>query len=186
MSSLYPPDGAKEEYTAHNKDIGGSKEPEARGNAVLIAQNSATEFKLKYALIGHQHDDPLELVFVQSIQKIVKTLEDTDSVFSAQALKELMHRKGLNLRFQWILLAKIRSQPHRELLMIHILVRCMKKIIAEETKLKALIMVQSTRPKIQMSAPKTIAAADAASSRNSKALSGANASNVRPAAPTLD
>lgn len=62
----------------------------------------------------------------------------------------------------------------------------MKKIIAEEVKLKALIMAPSQRPKIQMSAPKTIAAADT-SSRNTKVLSSSAASSVKPgAAPTLD
>ena len=148
LSTLYPEGASEHSQGGQQRDALNSKEPSTRGNAVLLAHNSATEFKLKYSLIGHKHDDPLELIFAQSIQKVTRALEDTDTVFSAHALKEMMHRKGLNLRFQWLLLAKVRSQPHRELLMIHILVRCMKKIIAEEVKLKALIMSASGRPKI--------------------------------------
>jgi hypothetical protein len=52
-------------------------------------------------------------------------------------LKELLHRKGLNLRFEWILLTKLKNIFNRELVMIHILVRTMKKIINEEVKIKA-------------------------------------------------
>jgi hypothetical protein len=53
------------------------------------------------------------------------------------ALKELMHRKGLNMRFTWILLTKVKLIFARDLIMIDILCRTMRKIVNEETKLKS-------------------------------------------------
>ena len=48
-----------------------------------------------------------------------------------------MHRKGLNMRFEWIVLTKLRVNFYRELVMIDILLRIMRKIINEEIKLKS-------------------------------------------------
>ena len=102
------------------------------------------DFKLKYALINHCLNDdgsgktpPLEAIFMQSISKVARILEDTDTISSVTALKELLHRKGLNLRFEWLLLVKLRNGFSRELVMIHLLVRIMKKIICEEVKIKS-------------------------------------------------
>lgn len=60
-----------------------------------------------------------------------------------QSLKELFGRKGINLRFEWILLTRLRSNFHRELVMIHILVRIIKKIVHEEIKLKSQVFTPS-------------------------------------------
>ena len=64
-----------------------------------------------------------------------------------------MHRKGLNLRFQWILLTKLKSQFNRQL----ILVRIMKKIINEEIKLKAQVFTPNKQKPSAMTAPKSLA-----------------------------
>jgi hypothetical protein len=48
-----------------------------------------------------------------------------------------MHRKGLNMRFSWILLTKVKLKFSRDLIMIDILCRTMRKVINEEIKLKA-------------------------------------------------
>jgi len=50
-----------------------------------------------------------------------------------------MHRKGLNLRFEWIVLAKLRVNQYRELVMVDILIRVMRRIINEEIKIKSKI-----------------------------------------------
>lgn len=140
----------------YNSALGGGGEGVARGNALIIAHNSSTEFKLKYPLISDAHDGPLEPVYMQTILMVARVLEDTDSIFSIQALKDLLHRKGLNLRFEWLLLTKVKSTFHRELIMIHILVRTMKKIINEEVKIKAQVFAPN-KPKPPSSAPKSLA-----------------------------
>ena len=48
-----------------------------------------------------------------------------------------MHRKGLNLRFEWIVLVKMRLIQAREIVMVDILIRTMRKIINEEIKIKS-------------------------------------------------
>ena len=45
-----------------------------------------------------------------------------------------MHRKGLNLRFQWVLLTKVKLKFARDLLMASILVRTMRRVINDEIK----------------------------------------------------
>ncbi len=50
-----------------------------------------------------------------------------------------MHRKGLNMRFLWVVLAKLRVNFYRELVMVDILLRTMRKIVNEEVKLKSKI-----------------------------------------------
>jgi len=40
-----------------------------------------------------------------------------------------MHRKGLNLRFLWLLLAKLTNKKARDLVMISIMLRIMKKVV---------------------------------------------------------
>lgn len=50
-----------------------------------------------------------------------------------------MHRKGLNMRFEWIILAKLRVHACRELVMIDILLRTMRKVVNEEIKIKSKI-----------------------------------------------
>lgn len=49
-----------------------------------------------------------------------------------------MHRKGLNMRFAWPLLAKVRYHKSRQLIMVVILLRVMRKIVNEEVKLKCI------------------------------------------------
>lgn len=108
-----------------------------QGNALIIAHNSSSEFKLKYCLINHAYTCSIEQIFSSTIDQVAKIIENTDTIQNIQSLKDLLHRKGLNLRFEWILLSKLKNGFHRELVMIHILLRIMKKIINEEIKLKA-------------------------------------------------
>ena len=54
-----------------------------------------------------------------------------------------MHRKGLNLRFLWIILAKLRINHYRDMIMIEILLRVMRKILNEEIKLKSKVSLST-------------------------------------------
>ena len=82
-------------------------------------------------MINHGYSFPSESMFMESIQQVVEIIENSDTISNIQSLKELFGRKGLNLRFQWILLSKLKSEFHRELTMIHILMRVIKKIVFE-------------------------------------------------------
>jgi len=48
---------------------------------------------------------------------------------NVKALKELLHQKGLNLRFLWLLLPKLTLRKARELVMIALMLRVMKKVV---------------------------------------------------------
>jgi hypothetical protein len=50
-------------------------------------------------------------------------------VLNIASLKELMHRKGLNIRFLWLLLPKLTLRKARDLVMISIIIRVMKKVV---------------------------------------------------------
>lgn len=50
-----------------------------------------------------------------------------------------MHRKGLNMRFLWILLTKVKLKQSRNLIMIAILIRVMRRIVNEEVKIGSAI-----------------------------------------------
>jgi hypothetical protein len=51
-----------------------------QGNAMLIAHNSSSEFKLKYALINHNYSSSIEIIMMQSIEQIAKIIENTDTI----------------------------------------------------------------------------------------------------------
>lgn len=124
---------------ADNADGGYSHQEEQsmQGNVLMVANNSASDFKLKYSLINHRYDCSLEQIFAQALDSVANILENSDTIFNINSLKELMHRKGLNLRFEWLLLSKVKSKFNRELIMVHILLRIIKKINNEEMKLKS-------------------------------------------------
>ena len=56
-----------------------------------------------------------------------------------------MHRKGLNLRVQWVLLTKVKLQFARDLLMASILVRTMRRVINDEIKSRSVRNLSGTQ-----------------------------------------
>lgn len=74
------------------------------------------------------------------LKNVVKTLEENPArYYNEKGLKELMHRKGLNLRFIWLVLAKLTNKKARELVMIVIMLRIMKKVVNQKIKLKSYV-----------------------------------------------
>ena len=49
-----------------------------------------------------------DTMFQLSLDHVAKIMETSDRVSNIEALKNLMHRKGLNLRFLWVLLTKLK------------------------------------------------------------------------------
>jgi hypothetical protein len=115
------------------------------GNVLVAAYNFKKEFKVKYSLAAIFSDDIdlndhlkyIRSLYSASLDYVTKIIEQSDNIYNSQSLKELMHRKGLNMRFLWIVLAKLRVNQYRDMIMIDILIRVMRRIINEEIKLKS-------------------------------------------------
>lgn len=91
-------------------------------------------------------------MFQLSLEHVAKILDTSDRVSNVEALKSLMHRKGLNLRFLWVLLTKVKLKFARDLVMAAILVRTMRRIVNEEIKLGSTLRKPvSTIPIVQAS-----------------------------------
>lgn len=80
-------------------------------------------------------------------------MENTDTISNVHSLKELLARKGLNLRFEWLLLTRLKTAAQRELTMVHILVRIIKKVVNEELKLKAQVFTPNKAKLLQAQSP---------------------------------
>lgn len=74
----------------------------------------------------------------KSIDYVVEYLDKTDNIVNFAGIKELFHRKGLNMRFGWIVYMKLQRQRVKAMLGADILARCVKKAIQDKasTKLK--------------------------------------------------
>lgn len=107
------------------------------GNVLVSAYNYKKDFKVQYSMINHTYSSNIETLFSVSVEQVVKIIEQSDNVYNSQTLKELLHRKGLNIRFLWIILSKLRMNFFRDMVMIDILLRVMRKIVNEEVKIKS-------------------------------------------------
>ena len=72
----------------------------------------------------------------KSIEYVVDYLEKTDTIINFEGLKELFHRKGLNMRFGWIVYMKLQRQRAKALVGADILARNLKRLIDNKTSLK--------------------------------------------------
>ena len=75
---------------------------------------------------NHTYSTNIESLFAASVEQVASVIEQSDNIYNQQSLKELFHRKGLNLRFEWVVLTKLRQNSLRELVMIDILLRVMR------------------------------------------------------------
>lgn len=116
------------------KRIETNREEMVYGNVVVCA-TLTKGFKVQYSLTQHTYANGIDTMFQLSLEHIAKILETSDRVSNIEALKDLLHRKGLNLRFLWVLLTKVKLKFARDLVMAAILVRTMRRIVNEEIKL---------------------------------------------------
>jgi hypothetical protein len=84
-----------------------------------------------------------QTVLNASLDQVVQVLEKSDKIFNIQSLRDLIHRKGLNLRFCWALLPKLRWNQARELVMIEILMKVMRKIVNEEIRHRSIVVTST-------------------------------------------
>lgn len=48
---------------------------------------------------NHTFSTNVEAFFSASIEQVSKIIENSDNMYNSNSIKELFHRKGLNLRF---------------------------------------------------------------------------------------
>ena len=104
------------------------------GNVVVSAVYTKG-FKILYSMTQHTYANGIDTMFQLALDQVAKIMETSDRVINIDTLKSLMHRKGLNLRFLWVLLTKVKLKQSRDLIMAAILVRTMRRIINEEVKI---------------------------------------------------
>ena len=104
-------------------------------NNVVVSASFTRGFKVLFSLTQHTYPNGIDTMFVLSIEQVAKIMETSDRVTNIDALKDLLHRKGLNLRFLWVLLTKVKLKHSRDLIMIAILIRTMRRIVNEEVKI---------------------------------------------------
>lgn len=69
----------------------------------------------------------------RSIDAICTDLKKSDKIASFNCLKDTFHRRGVNMRFAWLVYARVTRKSMREFLGIDLLVRCIKKMLASAT-----------------------------------------------------
>ena len=72
----------------------------------------------------------------KSIDQVCDYLGKTDKIQNFNTLKESFHKRGLNMRFEWIVLAKMERKDMKERLGIDILVRTLKQMLDSATSKK--------------------------------------------------
>lgn len=82
----------------------------------------------------------------KSIGQVCSYLENTDKIHNFNTLKEVFHKKGVNMRFEWIVFAKIRRRDMKERLGVDILVRTLKRILDSVTSKKLKQLRNSNNP----------------------------------------
>lgn len=78
------------------------------GPVLIAAYHSNKDFKLQYSMNNHNFSTNIEALFSASVDQVVKIIESSDNIYNVDTLKELLHRKGLNMRFLWVILTKLR------------------------------------------------------------------------------
>jgi hypothetical protein len=74
----------------------------------VVSGQFMTGFKLQFSLSQHTYSSGIESMFQLSLDSVAKVLDTADRIYNIKSYKELLHRKGLNLRFSWVLLAKVK------------------------------------------------------------------------------
>jgi len=80
----------------------------------------------------------------KSIDAIVDQIENTDNIINFTSLKELFHRKGVNMRLEWIVYARLHRERTKALVGCDILARCIKKMLDDKTSKKFKIYVKQS------------------------------------------
>jgi len=69
----------------------------------------------------------------KSLDDVFEILEKTDQIFNFRGLKDLFHKKGLNMRFEWIIYLRLKNPRAKILVGSDILARCIKRTMNDKT-----------------------------------------------------
>ena len=69
----------------------------------------------------------------KSLESIIDQLENSDYIINFASLRDLFHRKGVNMRFEWVVFAKLKRQRIKILVGADILSRCIKDALDHKT-----------------------------------------------------
>jgi len=114
----------------------GLSQEEVLNGTCVFAGNYTNGFKLQFSLSNHTYSSGIESMFQLAINSVASVLDSSDKIHNMQAYKELLHRKGLNMRFSWVLLARVKLQHSRDIILVSILCRTMRRILNEEAKIR--------------------------------------------------
>ena len=84
----------------------------------------------------------------KSIESIIEQLDNTDYISNFAGLKELFHRKGVNMRFEWIVWIKLKTQRAKVMVGADIIARCIKRMLNEKTSKRLKSFKKQQRPGI--------------------------------------
>lgn len=73
----------------------------------------------------------------KSVDRLCIELNKTDKITSFNYLRDFFHRRGINMRFGWLVYARVNRKCIKEYIGIDILVRSLKKILNSVTSKKA-------------------------------------------------
>lgn len=93
--------------TILKKDPSSNVEEGLNGNCVF-AGTYLNGFKLRFSLSQHTYSSGIEPMLQLSLDSIARVLDHSDRIHNMHAYKELLHRKGINMRFSWVLLSKVK------------------------------------------------------------------------------
>ena len=71
----------------------------------------------------------LMLILKKNLKDCMITLETSEDIINSNSLKELIHRKGLNYRHEWIIYSRCRNEKAQTLLECDLLSRAVKKVL---------------------------------------------------------
>lgn len=72
----------------------------------------------------------------KSLDLVCVELKKTDKIVNFNVLRNVFHRKGVNMRFAWLVYARVSRKSIKEILGVEILVRCIKKMLNSATSRK--------------------------------------------------
>lgn len=97
------------------------------GEAVVSVQLNKKNYK-RFPVFN-LHLKKLMDVLRRNIKECMSTLETSEDIWNVNSLKELLHRKGLNYRHEWIIYSKCRSEKAQVLLESDLLARAVWKVL---------------------------------------------------------
>ena len=118
---------------SHNDDMN-NKAGINKSNDVGVRRDSQNQLNMSFTIPRLNKEERRFFDYYQgslckSINQVCNYLENTDKIHNFNTLKDVFHKKGVNMRFEWVVFAKIRRRDMKERLGVDILVRGLKRLL---------------------------------------------------------